>query len=238
MARLALIKQSVICGSRALCSNKRTQTTCMWINTDHLVRPSLWSPTEACVNQWPCRSNKERLNPKGQTVDTEKLSGESSAEIREFLHFDMVLHSFRRKSFLMILFRICVFMWAGSFHLIRMLLDEYILLALETQFNNDKEQDLQNLLDKYMKNAGIKHQTQTDSSTLEKVLKCIHNGRGSLMIRRRSLWVIKIQYELNQTHSSQWHQGCYLLFRVSINFTNVLIHIVIRILKLLHLLYV
>ncbi|XP_075315514.1 DNA-binding protein RFX6 [Odontesthes bonariensis] len=41
----------------------------------------------------------------------------------------------------------------GSFHLIRMLLDEYILLALETQFNNDKDQDLQNLLDKYMKNA-------------------------------------------------------------------------------------
>ncbi|XP_067427672.1 DNA-binding protein RFX6-like [Thunnus thynnus] len=41
----------------------------------------------------------------------------------------------------------------GSFHVIRMLLDEYILLALETQFNNDKEQDLQNLLDKYMKNA-------------------------------------------------------------------------------------
>lgn len=46
---------------------------------------------------------------------------------------------------------------SGSFHLIRMLLDEYILLALETQFNNDKEQDLQNLLDKYMKNAGIRH---------------------------------------------------------------------------------
>nr|XP_056712195.1 DNA-binding protein RFX6 [Euleptes europaea] len=40
----------------------------------------------------------------------------------------------------------------GSFHLIRMLLDEYILLAMETQFNNDKEQELQNLLDKYMKN--------------------------------------------------------------------------------------
>lgn len=38
-----------------------------------------------------------------------------------------------------------------------MLLDEYILLALETQFNNDKEQDLQNLLDKYMKNSGTKH---------------------------------------------------------------------------------
>lgn len=36
-----------------------------------------------------------------------------------------------------------------------MLLDEYILLALETQFNNEKEQDLQDLLDKYMKNAGM-----------------------------------------------------------------------------------
>lgn len=35
-----------------------------------------------------------------------------------------------------------------------MLLDEYILLAIETQFNNDKEQELQNLLDKYMRNAG------------------------------------------------------------------------------------
>ncbi|KAK2513638.1 Rfx6 [Columba livia] len=44
----------------------------------------------------------------------------------------------------------------GSFHLIRMLLDEYILLAMETQFNNDKEQELQNLLDKYMKNLGNK----------------------------------------------------------------------------------
>ncbi|MBN3303242.1 RFX6 protein, partial [Amia calva] len=41
----------------------------------------------------------------------------------------------------------------GSFHLIRMLLDEYILLTIETQFNNDKEQELQNLLDKYMRNA-------------------------------------------------------------------------------------
>ncbi|XP_044276372.1 DNA-binding protein RFX6 [Varanus komodoensis] len=41
----------------------------------------------------------------------------------------------------------------GSFHLIRMLLDEYILLAMETQFNNDKEQELQSLLDKYMKNT-------------------------------------------------------------------------------------
>ena len=38
--------------------------------------------------------------------------------------------------------------------MIRMLLDEYILLAMETQFNNDKEQELQNLLDKHMKNSG------------------------------------------------------------------------------------
>lgn len=43
---------------------------------------------------------------------------------------------------------------SGSFHLIRMLLDEYILLAMETQFHNNKEQELQNLLDKYMKNLG------------------------------------------------------------------------------------
>ncbi len=45
-------------------------------------------------------------------------------------------------------------LFTGSFHLIRMLLDEYILLAIETQFNNDKEQDLQNLLEKYMRSAG------------------------------------------------------------------------------------
>ncbi|KAK3516690.1 hypothetical protein QTP70_022182 [Hemibagrus guttatus] len=51
----------------------------------------------------------------------------------------------------------------GSFHLIRMLLDEYILLAIETQFNNDKEQDLQNLLDKYMRNADASKATFTAS---------------------------------------------------------------------------
>ncbi|XP_032877941.1 DNA-binding protein RFX6 [Amblyraja radiata] len=49
----------------------------------------------------------------------------------------------------------------GSFHLIRMLLDEYILLAMETQFNNDKEQELQNLLDKYMKNSDVSKTTFT-----------------------------------------------------------------------------
>ncbi|XP_017311664.1 DNA-binding protein RFX6 [Ictalurus punctatus] len=51
----------------------------------------------------------------------------------------------------------------GSFHLVRMLLDEYILLAIETQFNNDKEQDLQNLLDKYMRNADASKATFTAS---------------------------------------------------------------------------
>ncbi|NXH12214.1 RFX6 protein, partial [Bucco capensis] len=51
----------------------------------------------------------------------------------------------------------------GSFHLIRMLLDEYILLAMETQFNNDKEQELQNLLDKYMKSLDASKATFTAS---------------------------------------------------------------------------
>ncbi|XP_033001278.1 DNA-binding protein RFX6 [Lacerta agilis] len=51
----------------------------------------------------------------------------------------------------------------GSFHLVRMLLDEYILLAMETQFNNDKEQELQNLLDKYMKNLDASKATFTAS---------------------------------------------------------------------------
>lgn len=46
-----------------------------------------------------------------------------------------------------------------------MLLDEYILLALETQFNNEKEQDLQNLLDKYMKNAGMPTPTGPAAAT-------------------------------------------------------------------------
>ncbi|KAG7280369.1 LOW QUALITY PROTEIN: hypothetical protein CRUP_022197 [Coryphaenoides rupestris] len=41
----------------------------------------------------------------------------------------------------------------GSFHLIRMLLDEYILLALETQFNKEQEQNLQHLLDRYLRNT-------------------------------------------------------------------------------------
>ena len=35
-----------------------------------------------------------------------------------------------------------------------MLLDEYILLAVESQFNNEKENELQNKLDKHCKGSG------------------------------------------------------------------------------------
>ncbi|XP_071795529.1 DNA-binding protein RFX6-like isoform X2 [Asterias amurensis] len=41
----------------------------------------------------------------------------------------------------------------ASFHLIRMLLDEYILLAVEQQFNTEKDNELQNRLEKHMKVA-------------------------------------------------------------------------------------
>lgn len=40
---------------------------------------------------------------------------------------------------------------AGSFHLIRMLLDEYVLLAVETQLHVEKETEIQSLLEKHMK---------------------------------------------------------------------------------------
>jgi len=70
-----------------------------------------------------------------------------------------------------------------------MLLDEYILLALETQFNNDKEQELQNLLDKYMKNAGIKHQTRhwgsaADIHELKSDLYPVNTMDATIMINR------------------------------------------------------
>ena len=40
---------------------------------------------------------------------------------------------------------------AGSFHLIRMLLDEYMLLVIETRFYNEMEEKLQELLDRHLK---------------------------------------------------------------------------------------
>ncbi|XP_064602079.1 DNA-binding protein RFX6-like [Liolophura sinensis] len=39
----------------------------------------------------------------------------------------------------------------GSFHLIRMLLDEYVLLAVEAQLHNEKEQELNTCMEKHMK---------------------------------------------------------------------------------------
>lgn len=40
---------------------------------------------------------------------------------------------------------------SGSFHLIRMLLDEYVLLAVESQLHVEKETEITNLLEKHMK---------------------------------------------------------------------------------------
>jgi regulatory factor X 6 len=42
----------------------------------------------------------------------------------------------------------------GSFHLIRMMFDEYVFLVMETQQQQDTEQILQNNLKRFMKNAG------------------------------------------------------------------------------------
>ena len=40
---------------------------------------------------------------------------------------------------------------AGSFHLIRMLLDEYVLLSVETTLHGERDTELQNKMDKHMK---------------------------------------------------------------------------------------
>eukprot|EP00076_Gallus_gallus_P039523 XP_025005061.1 DNA-binding protein RFX6 isoform X2 [Gallus gallus] len=69
----------------------------------------------------------------------------------------------------------------GSFHLIRMLLDEYILLAMETQFNNDKEQELQNLLDKYMKNLGQMELPQSTGHLMTPPISPALVSRGSVI---------------------------------------------------------
>lgn len=42
-------------------------------------------------------------------------------------------------------------LFAGSFHLIRMLLDEYMLLVIETKFYNETEEKLQEMLDRHLK---------------------------------------------------------------------------------------
>ncbi|CAL1534755.1 unnamed protein product [Lymnaea stagnalis] len=55
----------------------------------------------------------------------------------------------------------------ASFHLIRMLLDEYVLLAVECQLHNEKEQELQSLLEKHMKpdDMGAKPNLQQPAGT-------------------------------------------------------------------------
>ncbi|XP_025086183.1 DNA-binding protein RFX6-like isoform X1 [Pomacea canaliculata] len=55
----------------------------------------------------------------------------------------------------------------GSFHLIRMLLDEYVLLAVESQLHSEKEQELQAVLEKHMKpdDTGSKPTLQQPAST-------------------------------------------------------------------------
>lgn len=66
-----------------------------------------------------------------------------------------------------------------------MLLDEYILLALETQFNNEKEQDLQNLLDKYMKNAGMPTPTGRAAATNSRSVCQNHDSATCRLVPRR-----------------------------------------------------
>ena len=54
-------------------------------------------------------------------------------------------------------------MMTASIHLIRLLLDEYMLLAIESQLHAEKEKELQNLLEKH---------TRTGTSILDR------NNRG------------------------------------------------------------
>ncbi|KAK0060349.1 DNA-binding protein RFX6, partial [Biomphalaria pfeifferi] len=55
----------------------------------------------------------------------------------------------------------------ASFHLIRMLLDEYVLLAVECQLHNEKDQELQALLEKHVKpdDTGVKLTLQQPAGT-------------------------------------------------------------------------
>ena len=65
----------------------------------------------------------------------------------------------RRKTLLVLLiFALCFnrspfrsFFRTGSFHLLRMLLDEYMLLVIETKFYNETEEKLQEMLDRHLK---------------------------------------------------------------------------------------
>lgn len=59
----------------------------------------------------------------------------------------------------------------GSFHLLRMLMDEYMLLAIETKLNEDYENNIQENLDKCLK-KGLWH---TYFSIHQNILLSEHN---------------------------------------------------------------
>ena len=54
-----------------------------------------------------------------------------------------------------------LFVPPASFHLVRLLLDEYVLLAVECQLHSEKDSELAALLDKHLITG--KHHSLTDS---------------------------------------------------------------------------
>ncbi|CAN0226767.1 unnamed protein product, partial [Lampetra planeri] len=100
----------------------------------------------------------------------------------------------------------------GSFHLIRMLLDEYILLALETQFNNHKEQEQQSLLDKYTRNGDASRTTlsATPSSCFlaSRAKACLALTPGPERVKRESTapaLLQPLQQQQQQQHQHAYH---------------------------------
>ncbi|KAK3101138.1 hypothetical protein FSP39_001224 [Pinctada imbricata] len=76
----------------------------------------------------------------------------------------------------------------GSFHLIRMLLDEYVLLAVETQIHDEKETEIQTLLDKHMKtdDSGTRPNLNSQPGTCF-VANRRDNGRPNVKTEQRYL---------------------------------------------------
>ncbi|XP_061422439.1 DNA-binding protein RFX6-like [Lethenteron reissneri] len=97
----------------------------------------------------------------------------------------------------------------GSFHLIRMLLDEYILLALETQFNNHKEQEQQSLLDKYTRNGDASRTTlsATPSSCFlaSRAKACLALTPGPERVKRETTAPALLQPLQQQQQQHQQH---------------------------------
>nr|XP_032829304.1 DNA-binding protein RFX6 [Petromyzon marinus] len=98
----------------------------------------------------------------------------------------------------------------GSFHLIRMLLDEYILLALETQFNNHKEQEQQSLLDKYTRSGDASRATlsATPSSCFlaSRAKACLALTPGPERVKRESTAPALLQPLQQQQRQQQQQQ--------------------------------